>query len=60
MVILSELGKEPIEVRGRGKSRFSRLTTMVYESDYASYYIAVGLGRDPFPVPLITRLKKAV
>ncbi len=57
--MLASMGKAPLEVRGEGGTSFARLTTMVYKLDLASYYIAIGRGTDPFPVPLIVRLKKA-
>lgn len=57
--ILSSIGKEPVEVRGRGRFGLERLMTMVYELDMASYYIAIGRGQDPFPIPLIVGLKKS-
>lgn len=56
--ILEKAGKKPVQVRGRGKSSLAQLVTMVYRLDMVSYYIALGLGRDPFPTPLIDRLKE--
>jgi hypothetical protein len=56
--MLSSMGKDPVLVRMEGKNYLSRLMTMVYELDMTSYFIAIGNGRDPFPNPLITRLKK--
>ncbi|MBI3858788.1 MAG: hypothetical protein HY296_00895 [Thaumarchaeota archaeon] len=56
--LLAKAGKSPAEVRGRGKSSLSEIVTMVYILDMVSYYVAIGLGRDPFPVRLIERLKK--
>jgi glucose/mannose-6-phosphate isomerase len=58
MNILSSMGKQPIVVRGEGRSSLAKLMTMVYKLDLASYYIAIGEKRDPFPTPLITRFKK--
>ncbi len=58
MALLRELGKAPVEVRGRGGSSLSQLVTMAYELDMASYFVAVGLGRDPLAVPMIERLKQ--
>ncbi|HEY6283895.1 MAG TPA: SIS domain-containing protein [Nitrososphaerales archaeon] len=57
--ILSEAGKEPIQVRGRGESNLAQLVSMVYRLDMVSYYLALGLGRDPFPTKLIDALKKS-
>ncbi|MGD1055086.1 MAG: SIS domain-containing protein [Nitrososphaerales archaeon] len=56
--ILSELEMDPVEVRGRGKSSLAQLVTMVYRLDMASYYLAIGTGRDPLPTTLINRLKE--
>ena len=56
--ILSELKMNPIEVRGRGKSNLAQLVTMVYRLDMTSYYVAIGLGRDPFPTRLMDRIKR--
>ena len=58
VVILSKSGKSPIQVRGRGRSSLAQLLTMVYRLDLASYYVAIALGRDPFPTRLIDTLKK--
>ncbi len=58
--ILTSMGKGPIQVRGVGRSLLARLAGMVYELDLASYYVAIGVGQDPLPTPLIARLKKAV
>ncbi len=56
--ILSKLGMEPVQVWGRGRSNLAQLVTMVYRLDMVSYYVAVGLGRNPFPTSLIDRLKE--
>ncbi len=47
----------PYEVWGRGRSSLCQLLTMVYRLDLVSYYIAVGLGVNPFPTRLIDSLK---
>ena len=57
--LLTKAGKGPVEVRGSGRSSLSQILSMVYELDMVSYYIAIGLGRDPFPVALIDSLKSA-
>ena len=56
--ILSEAGKGPIQVRGRGESNLAQLVSMVYRLDMVSYYLAIGLGRDPFPTKLIDAIKR--
>lgn len=56
---LATAGWPPLEERGRGGGSLSELVTLVYRLDLASYYVALSLGRDPFPTKLIDRLKKA-
>jgi glucose/mannose-6-phosphate isomerase len=56
--ILSERKMDPIEIRGRGKSNLAQLITMVYRLDMTSYYVAIGIGRDPFPTKLMDRFKE--
>ena len=56
--MLSSLGRQPVEVRGTGRGTLSRLMTLVYELDMVSYYLAIGSGTDPFPIPLVNRLKE--
>jgi glucose/mannose-6-phosphate isomerase len=58
--MLSSMSLRPVSVRGTGDFLLSRLMTMIYELELASYYAAVGAGRDPFPTPLISKLKKSV
>ncbi len=57
--ILANSGTDPVQVRGRGRSSLAQLVTMVYRLDLVSYYLAVGLGRDPFPTRFIDALKKS-
>jgi len=59
MSILSKAGKAPIQVRGRGESSLAQLVSMVFRLDMVSYYVALGLGRDPFPTRLIDAIKKS-
>jgi glucose/mannose-6-phosphate isomerase len=59
MKILTRLGRQPIECRGRGSTSFAELATLVYELDVASYYMAIGLGRDPLPTKLLDELKNS-
>lgn len=58
MHLLRGSGTAPIQVKGRGKSSLGQLMSMAYMLDLASYYLALSLGRDPFPTVLIDRLKK--
>lgn len=55
---LGRLGRQPLEVKGCGRSSLAQLMTMVYRLDMASYYLALGKGKDPLPTPFIDRLKK--
>ncbi len=57
--ILAKAGRSPIQVNGRGRQSLAELLTLVYRLDMASYYLALSLGRDPFPTRLIDRLKKS-
>jgi len=57
--ILSKAGKNPVEVRGRVGPSLGQLVSMVYRLDVASYYTAIGLGRNPFPTDLIDALKRS-
>jgi glucose/mannose-6-phosphate isomerase len=57
--ILSTMSLRPVSVSGTGDSLLSRLMTMLYQLELASYYAAVGAGRDPFPTPLIVKLKNS-
>jgi glucose/mannose-6-phosphate isomerase len=59
IALLSRMRRNPVEFRGRGRSSFAELVTMVYELDLASYYLAVDLGRDPLSTKLIDALKNA-
>lgn len=57
--VLAEKGAKPLEVRGSGKGGLAQLMSMAYRLDLASYFIAVGLGRDPFPTGMIDLIKKS-
>lgn len=56
--MLTRLGKSPVQVRGRGRASLAQLATMAYRLDMAAYYLALGLGRDPYPTKLLDELKK--
>lgn len=49
-----------VEVRSRGAGRLGRLLSLVYLGDWVSYYLALLRGVDPWPVPVIDRLKRAL
>ncbi|MDE1853593.1 MAG: hypothetical protein KGI38_07590 [Thaumarchaeota archaeon] len=57
--ILTKSGKSPVQLRGRGKPSLGQLVSLVYRLDMTSYYLAVALGRDPFPTRHIDALKKS-
>ncbi len=46
------------EIHSRGKSRLARLFSVVYEGDWASFYLALLYRIDPTPVAVIESLKK--
>lgn len=46
------------EMVSRGKSRLTRLFSLIYFGDFLSVYLAILLGIDPTPVEVIQRLKK--
>ncbi len=56
--LLAGLGNTPVEARGKGEGILSQLMTMVYHLDMTSYYVAIGLGRNPLKTDLIDGLKK--
>jgi glucose/mannose-6-phosphate isomerase len=56
--LLSDDGFGPLQIRGRGSSSLAQMMSMVFRLDMASYYLAIALGRDPFPTRLIDRLKR--
>lgn len=49
--------RKPITLRAKGKGRLARILSVVYTSDFISFYLAILRGIDPTPVPEITRLK---
>lgn len=51
-------GRRVVELEGEGKGRLARLLTLVYLGDFLSFYLAVGRGVDPTPVPEIEELKR--
>ncbi len=57
--LLARSGRGPFQVEGRGKSNLAKLVTMAYRLDLASYYAAVGLGRNPAVTKFIDRMKES-
>jgi len=56
--ILSEMKMKPAQISGRGNTSLAQLTTMVYRLDVASYFTAIGTGRDPLPTRLMDWIKE--
>jgi len=48
------------EVQSQGESRLARMMSLVNLGDWVSLYLAVLLGVDPTPVPLIGQLKETL
>jgi glucose/mannose-6-phosphate isomerase len=46
------------EVWARGRSRFARLLSLVYLGQWVSYYAAMLRETDPWPVPMLTEVKR--
>ncbi len=49
-----------VEVRGEGEHLLTRMFTLLYLGDWASYYLALLNGVDPTAIPLISKLKKTL
>jgi glucose/mannose-6-phosphate isomerase len=58
--IAEDAGVRALEVWGRGRSALARLFTLVIVGDFASTYLGLSHGVDPWPVEAITRLKAAL
>ncbi len=43
--------------RARGNSSLAQMWTTIHYGDYVSYYLAMGYGVDPSPVPMLIELK---
>jgi glucose/mannose-6-phosphate isomerase len=46
------------EVSARGRGRLARLLSLVYLGQWVSYYVAMLGGTDPWPVPILTEVKR--
>ena len=44
--------------KAKGKSRLAQMWTTIHFGDYVSYYLAIGYGVDPSPVPMLVELKE--
>lgn len=58
--VAEDAGVRALEVWGRGRSALARLFTLVLVGDFASTYLGLSHGEDPWPVEAITRLKAAL
>jgi len=47
-----------VEERGSGETPLGELSTLTYLLDFASYYVAIASGSDPYPTPLLDVLKR--
>lgn len=55
--IISRQNVSMRDVWARGESALSRMLSLVYVGDFASYYLAIAYGEDPTPVRVIDWLK---
>ncbi len=55
--IIARVASPIDEVWARGQSTLSRMLSLVYVGDFASYYLAIAYGEDPTPVKAIDWLK---
>src|SRR5579864_9187373 len=55
--IVARRASEIREVWARGAATLSRMLSLVYLGDFASYYLAIAYGEDPTPVRVIDWLK---
>jgi len=46
------------ECSTRGTGRAARLLGLAYLGAWTSYYVAVGAGTDPWPIPVLDELKR--
>lgn len=53
-------GNTVIEFTAKGKSLFAQLFYLIYLGDFTSYYLALLNKVNPYPVPVIQGLKKAL
>jgi len=56
--LLRNLKARTIEEKGFGRSSLAELVTLVYLLDFASYYVAIANGVDPYPTRLLDALKR--
>ncbi|MBI2917026.1 MAG: bifunctional phosphoglucose/phosphomannose isomerase [Chloroflexi bacterium] len=56
--LLSKAGQEPYVLSGQGQQPLAQMMSLVLLGDYASYYLALLNGVDPYPVPAVDYLKR--
>lgn len=56
--LIGKKAKHLVELRGEGEHLLTRMFSLIYMGDWASYYLALLNGVDPTAIPLITELKK--
>jgi len=56
-IALEDRAGKILEVVGRGRSRLSKMLSVIYLADLVSVYLAILNGVDPTPVELIDRMK---
>lgn len=53
-------GKRVLELKGRGRSRLAQVLSLVYLTDWISFYLAILQRMDPTPTPAIERFKQVL
>jgi len=56
--LIAAAGGDVSECWARGAGRPARLLGLAYLGAWTSYYLAVGLGTDPWPVPVLDEMKR--
>lgn len=55
---VADAGLEVRQVEAEGSTAFERLFSLVMLGDFATTYLGVLRGRDPYPIPVLTSLKE--
>ncbi len=56
--LLRNLKARTLEERGVGRTALAEIVTLAFVLDFASYYVAIANGRDPYPTRLLDELKR--
>ncbi|MBL0332820.1 MAG: bifunctional phosphoglucose/phosphomannose isomerase [Chlorobi bacterium] len=56
--IISKSTRSSIDIVSQGNSLIARMFSLILLADWTSYYLALFIGVDPTPVPIIQNLKK--